>query len=390
MERLNYPANTVYESINVVDEKHAMAMQIQSGSVLSKIYYNRLQRDYSKPYTSYNKNTSSDKNDMSYQQTLGVDNQVNWKTGFGDYVAGLSWQKETFRVDERRRGPFTSSYKTNAVPMKQRDYFSVFGQMTHPFSKQVQMILGARQEFIQQQNGLNNYNEFSPQIQFLYTPTKEQSWYVNAGRAFRMPNYSAMYSSSTLTIGNPDLKPESGYTYELGWKKIGAKDSLKIALFHMDYSNYTSWKNVGGTYIPYNAEFRNTGLEIEYARALKQGWSYNLGASFSNPENKEPGTNWSLYSARTQLTAGLNYKKGKWNGSIAANYLAGRQTSTSEPDGLPASLIANLTLGYDLTPNTHLKLRVENLLDRRDIVSNGSSSYFSQERSFYIGITQDF
>ena len=97
-----------------------------------------------------------------------------------------------------------------------------------------------------------------------------------------------------------------------------------------------------------------------------------------------------MYSARTQLTAGLNYKKGKWNGSIAVNYLAGRQTSTSEPDGLPASLIANLTLGYDLTPNTHLKLRVENLLDRRDIVSNGSSSYFSQERSFYIGITQDF
>ena len=390
VDRVNYPTDKVYETVGVVDEKHSLAMQIQSGSVLSKIYYNRLQRDYTKPYTSYKKNTGSDKNDMSYQQTFGVDNQVNWKTGFGDYVAGLSWQKETFRVDERRLGPFTSAYKTNSVSLKQRDYFSLFGQMTHPFSKQVQMILGARQEFIQQQNGLNNYNEFSPQIQFLYTPTKDQSWYVNAGRAFRMPNYSSMFSSSTITVGNPDLKPESGYTYEFGWKKIGAQDSLKVALFHMDYSNYTSWKNIGGIYIPYNSEFRNTGLEIEYARALKHGWSYNLGASFSNPENKEPGTNWSLYSARTQLTAGLNYKKGKWNGSIAANYLAGRQNTTSEPDGIPASLIANLALGYDLTPTTHLRLRVENLLDRRDIVSNGSTSYFAQERSFYLGITQDF
>lgn len=395
VERINSPAETVYERIGIIDEKNSMALQVQSGSWLSKIYYNRLQRDYSKPYTSYRKNTNSDKNDMSYFQTFGVDNQTTWKTGFGDYVAGLSWQKETFRVDERRTGLFNSTtYKTNAVSLKQRDYVSVFGQLTHPFSKQTQMILGLRQEFIQQQGGLNNYNEFSPQIQFLYTPTKDQSWYVNAGRAFRMPNYTAMYSSSTLTNGNPDLEPESGYTYEVGWKKIGTSDSLKIALYHMDYSNYTSWSSstVNGIlkYTPNNSEFRNTGIEIEYARSLKKGWSFNLGATFSNPENKEKGQDWTLYSARTQFTAGLNYKHGKWKSGIAANYLTGRQTSTTDPGGIPASLIANLTLGYDLTPRTHLNLRVENLFDRRDVVSNGSSAYLAQERSYYIGLTQEF
>jgi iron complex outermembrane receptor protein len=390
VDRVNYPAQTIYETVGVIDVKHSMSLQMQNGLLQSKLYYNGLQRDYTKPYTSYTKNSSSDKNDMSYQQTFGIDNQVAWKTKFGDYVAGMSWQKETFRVDERRLGPFTTAKKSNTVPLKQRDYLSFFGQLTHPFSPQTQMILGLRQEFIQQQGGLNNYSEFNPQIQFLYTPTKEQSWYVNAGRAFRMPNYSAMYSSSTLTIGNPDLEPESGYTYEFGWKKIGKSDSLKVALYHMIYSNYTSWKNIGGTYTPYNAEFRNTGLEIEYAKSLKNGWSYNLGASFSNPENKEPGTEWTLYSAKTQLTAGLSYKRGKWQGSIAANYLDGRQTSTANPTGIPAALLANLTLGYDLTPRTHLKLRVENLFDRRDIVSNGSSAYYAQERSFYLGITQDF
>jgi iron complex outermembrane receptor protein len=390
VDRVNYPSQTLYETVGVVDTKNSMALQIQNGALVSKIYYNGLKRDYTKPYISYAQNSSSNKNDVTYQQTFGVDNQMTWKTGFGDYVGGVSWQKETFQVDERRTGTFTSSRKSNAVPLKQRDYLSFFGQLTHPFSTQTQLILGLRQEFIQQQGGLNNYSEFSPQVQFLYTPTKEQSWYVNAGRAFRMPNYSSMYSSSTLTIGNPDLEPESGYTYELGWKKIGVSDSLKIALYHMQFTNYTSWKSVGGVYTPYNAEFRNTGLELEYARSLNKAWSFNIGASLSNPENKEPGTDWTLYSAKTQLTAGLNYKKGKWSGSIATTYLANRQTSTDQPDGIPNALLANLTLGYSFTPNTKLTLRVENLFDRKDVVSNGSSSYFTQDRSFYLGLTQKF
>ena len=390
VDRVNYPSQVRYETVGVIDVKNSMSLQLKSGLVQSKFYYNGLQRDYTKSSTFYAVNSKDDKNDVSYQQTFGIDNQVAWKTNFGDYVAGLSWQKETFRVDEIRLGPFTTAKKSNAIPLKQRDYLSFFGQLTHPFSTQTQMILGLRQEFIQQQGGLNNYSEFNPQIQFLHSPTKDQSWYVNAGRAFRMPNYSAMYSSSTLTIGNPDLEPESGYTYEFGWKKIGKADSLKIGLYHMIYSNYTSWKSVSGTYTPYNAEFRNTGLEIEYARSLKKGWSINLGASFSNPENKEPGTEWTLYGAKTQLTAGLNYKQGKWQGSIAANYLDGRQASTAYAGGLPAALLANLTLDYDLSAKTHLKLRVENLFDRRDIVSNGSSAYYAQERSFYFGVTQDF
>ena len=167
VDRVNYPAQTIYETVGVIDVKNSMSLQMQNGMVQSKLYYNGLQRDYTKPYTSYAKNSSSDKNDMSYQQTFGIDNQVAWKTKFGDYVAGLSWQKETFRVDERRLGPFTTTKKSNAVPLKQRDYVSFFGQLTHPFSAQTQMILGLRQEFIQQQGGLNNYSEFNPQIQFL-------------------------------------------------------------------------------------------------------------------------------------------------------------------------------------------------------------------------------
>ena len=390
VSRINYPSQTLYETTKVIDQHNDVALQIQSGLLQSKVYFNSLLRDYTKPYTAYGKNTGSDKSDVSQQKNFGIDNQVNWKTGFGSYIAGLTWQAETFEVLERRAGPFTSSYKTNAVPQKQRDSLSLFGQLTHPFNDKTQLILGLRQDFISQSAGLNSYSEFNPQLQLLHSPTPDQSWYFNAGRAFRMPSFSSMFSSSTLTIGNPSLQPESGYTYEVGWKKIHHDDSLKIALYHMQFANYTSWKNVGGVYVPYNAEFRNTGLEIEYAKALKHGWSFNLGASFSNPENKEPSTDWTLYSARTQLTGGLQYGRGKWNGSVAMNYLAGRQVSTDQPDGIPNALLANLTLGFALTDKTKLTLRVENLFDRRDVVSNGSSSYLAQERSFYLGLTQNF
>ena len=379
VDRVNEIGDSVYERIAQKDTKNSLAFHIKNGSWTTKVYGNWLSRQYRK----YNSTGARSGDNTTYFRTLGLDSQTNWKTGFGQYLAGFSWQKDSISADENFYAPNSSS--SAYLAEKQRDFFSLFGQVTRPVSAKTSLIFGLRQEFIRQQGGANNYSELCPQFQVLHTLNNEQSLYLNVGRAFRMPGLSDMYGSTWRKTANPNLEPENGYTYEIGWKKIGKSDALKIALYRMEFTNYIQWEQVANNvYSPYNSEFRNTGLEMNYDRRLNQRWSYNLGSNINNPEERRSGQTWQPTFAKFQLNGGLTYNIGKWSTSLSANYLAGRK------DDLSPTLPVNLVVRYAASKHTQVQLRVENLLNRKDVVSNGSSHYLSPERAFYVSVTQNF
>ncbi|HWR29242.1 MAG TPA: TonB-dependent receptor, partial [Negativicutes bacterium] len=381
VERMSEIGNSLFERIAQKDTKNSLALHIKHGTWTTKAYGNWQSRQYRK----YSSTGARSGDNTTYFQTFGLDSQTNWNTGFGQYMAGFSWQNDSISADESFYAQSSSS--SAYLAQKQRDFFSFFGQVTHALSPKTSLTLGARQEFIRQQGGANDYNEFSPQVQVLHTLNKEQSLYLNVGRAFRMPNLSDMYGSTWRKTANPNLEPESGYTYEIGWKKIGQSDALKIALYQMNFTNYIQWEQDPlhpGTYVPYNSEFRNTGLEVTYDRKLNKRWSFNAGANINNPEERRSGEEWQPTFAKFQLNGGVTYSMGKWSTSLTANYLAGRK------DGLEPTLPVNLVVRYRASKNTQVQLRVENLLDRKDIISNGTSHYLSPERAFYVGVTQNF
>ncbi len=371
------------------DANDIASFQIKSGSWLHKLYYNGLVRRFvnQNPGGSLANNNSALKNSSSlqYMQTYGIDSQSTWKTGFGDYVAGFAWQKDTYE---------TSYFVGTSAPcsLKQRDLLSFFGQVDHPLSKATSVIVGARQDFVLNQNGLKDLSSFSPQVQFLHKLNKEQSIYANVGKSFRASNWSALYSSSSISTGNPDLQPDEGWSYEAGWKKIGAADSLKIGLYILNFPSYHQWTRASdGVYYAKNTEFRNMGMEVSYDRALKNGWSYNLGVMLGSPETKAQGEDWKQSEARLQITSGINYKKEKWAGSLAATLIGQRplfSSSTNMSGEVPNSLQANLALSYDISKQTQLSLRIENLLNRIDYTND--SGYITPERAYYVKVTQKF
>ena len=126
------------------------------------------------------------------------------------------------------------------------------------------------------------------------------------------------------------------------------------------------------------------GLEVNYDRRLNQRWSYNLGSNINNPEERRSGQMWQPTFAKFQLNGGLTYSSGKWSTSLSANYLAGRK------DDLSPTLPVNLVVRYAASKHTQVQLRVENLLNRKDVVSNGSAHYLSPERAFYVSVSQNF
>ena len=114
----------------------------------------------------------------------------------------------------------------------------------------------------------------NPQFQTLYKINDTTSWYINVGRAFQMPTVDAYFGNKASTGG---LKPEKGWTYETGVKKlIGDKSSLRFAVYHMDFDNKLGWSDkdpLTGQQYPINkGEFRNTGVEAEFARTVNAHW----------------------------------------------------------------------------------------------------------------------
>ena len=65
--------------------------------------------------------------------------------------------------------------------------------------------------------------------------TETSKIYVNAGRSFRAPSYTDLYYTDPATKGNPDLKPESGWTYETGWRQeITERSVFNFNVFRRD------------------------------------------------------------------------------------------------------------------------------------------------------------
>lgn len=377
-DRMYSSTNTLYERIDQTETKDLINLKVKHGIWQSSIYNNILDREYKKHNASNSVTADTDTKFSS----LGVDSQTSWQTSFGEYTAGWTWQQETFKADDYHYD--ISSSSSAYVPRKTRDSYSLFMQVKHPLASNRDLIIGARQEFIEQKDA-KDYAEFSPQLQILTRLSNDKSWYVNVGRAFRMPNMSDMYGSTWRKTANPNLEPEYGYNYEIGWKLAKRDYAFKVALYHMDFTNYIRWKEYpsgSGTYVPYNTKFRNTGIELNYEKTLNKIWNYNIGVSYGNPQEyvETPGVSsqWQQTFPKLQFTGGINYHLDKWTASLRGSY-TGERMSDRRP-----MLPVNMTVGYKMSSDKSLELRIENLLNRKDIISHGSAEYFCLPRSYMV------
>ncbi len=104
------------------------------------------------------------------------------------------------------------------------------------------LSIGGREEVIS-----GGYNVFSPNVAAAYTLTRTVRLRASAGHGFRIPTFLDLYYSDPTTIGNPNLKPESSWSYEGGadWTPDSGRVRLSATFFRLqekdtiDYSKYS-------------------------------------------------------------------------------------------------------------------------------------------------------
>lgn len=315
----------------------------------------------------------------------GFDYQQNWGIGKGVLTAGLSGQHEIYKS--------LASYSTKDPASYSRNNWGVFAQWDQKIDKKNSFIIGGRETWTS--GTKQNYNNFSAAGQFLHKMDKNNSLYLNISQSFIMPSFANMYKSGDVQIPNPGLKPQKGINYEIGWKNISGGHKWKAALFltRIDDNISATWNSSNTSYTYENEKFRNEGLELSYALKTEKGLSYYAGLTWQNPRRKSDNKDyWDAKFGKIQLTGAIGYKRDKWNASLQGSFLGSRVGIVSSGPSVDRKpyLLTSLVVGYAPTKQSKVTLTVNNILNRKDIISNSSSSYYGEPRTFMVDYKHTF
>lgn len=313
-------------------------------------------------------NTSTHQKGHNY----GADLQDKFKLGNTMLTVGANYENENTK-------------NSNNIEAAKRNSAAVFFMTETEVSDKTKIFLGAREAYVEESG-----SKFCPQFQVMHSLGTDDNIYLNVNRSMRAPHVNEQWGTATQLM-NPDLKAENGWNYEFGWKKKLAADELfKVNLYHMDINDRIySQRNYNGSgksmFLNAN-KYRNTGVEVSYEKAASEKFSYNVGVSYGNPEQKLAKGDWQRVDFKLGLHAGVGYNLGKTNANIYANYMAERI------NGVKPMLDLTLNVKQQITKNDALRFAVYNLLDRDDIRTGSSSGTGAmlEERNWMLSYEHSF
>ncbi len=100
---------------------------------------------------------------------------------------------------------------SNNLGVHTRDQGGVYAAFDARALKRFSFNVGAREELY---TGVNEV--FSPSVSGAYWVASRLKLRASASHAFRLPDYTELYYSAPGTLGNPNLKPETSWSYEGG------------------------------------------------------------------------------------------------------------------------------------------------------------------------------
>lgn len=248
---------------------------------------------------------------------------------------------------------------------------------------------------------------FSPQLSFLFKPNEIQTFYFSASRGFSLPATEETLTSTGKI--NQDIKPETGYNFELGGKLhfFNKKLYTQIAVYRMEIKDLLVAKRIGDDqYEGVNAgKTFHEGIEI----SLNHNWPINrtfslnsyIGTSIGNYEFKEFVDNGNDYSGNkltgvpaNTASAGfiLNTNSGFYV-SADFQFIDKIPMNDSNADFSDSYSLLNLKTGYQFEILSGLKARLDaginNVTNEKYasmILTNATGVGNAQPRFYYPGL----
>lgn len=220
------------------------------------------------------------------------------------------------------------------------------------------------------------------------------------GKAFRAPNLSDMYSTygtTTIFWSNPDLKPETVVTAEIGAEhEFKTGTLLRATYYRSEISDLIYSTTSGANRNKFNAGTAETeGVDLEARQKLLGGLTAFVNATFVSTTILENSVRPTSVGKQIPLQAekmaniGLEGGRGPWSGSIIGSYVGkmyGSDDNLDIYDNVPGSydpyFTASTKISYKVDKALTASLSVKNMFDREYFGGNSKAD----GRSVYLGL----
>lgn len=265
-------------------------------------------------------------------------------------------------------------------------------------------------------------NAVSPRLALMYEISPALLPYIQYARGFRTPTPDQVNNSfgnpiyGYATIGNPDLKPETSNTFELGLRgKLDGGNSVlrySTAVFTGNYNNFISQEVVSGSGRPFvdpliyqyvnRAKARISGAEARIDWQLANGLGFKAGMAYTKGHTEgADGSSTPLDTVNPFMAVfGLRYEPGeRWYGQTDFIYQSAKRRSDMSKQSdfaPPAAFVMDLRGGYNISKNVALFAGIHNLFNRqywnwsdvRGLADNSTvkDAYTAPGRSFNVGL----
>lgn len=239
------------------------------------------------------------------------------------------------------------------------------------------------------------YGQLSPKITVDYAVSDNSHVYVSYGKSFNPPILYKVYRQSGMlgdnpVLANPDLRPESSTTFEVGYKQDLGKASFEVNAYHIDTKDKVKYMKYSKAKPPYK-RYENVdsadkdGIELSWKYQMQKNLSMYLNYAWQKGStNGEKDYNLPAHIAH----AGVRYTKDKLTTQLDFEYVSARQELdfySGEYGSADAFFLTNLSMTYKLTPEWKLQFAVNNLFDRHfyDVEGTAGRTYtFTTRYSF--------
>lgn len=345
--------------------------------------------------------------------------QKQFKMGENSLLVGAGYQREdldlfTSETEGTKRKPGTPPLFRSLV----RDVYSVYASYNWKMNDKSNLSFNARETIARNNHGTQrnlkdgkltevsneNMSKFTPEVQYVYSVNENASLYAKAGKSFRLPTMTNIYGGSLINPST-NLKPENGTHYEVGYKLNEHNRAWRVAVFNYlikDAIQADSVRDdktqsiVDVTY--YNEDIRNTGIELSVNINHDDKWSSAWGFTLHNPQSRNMHNwgddAWHKQYSRYQANGMINYKLGKFTSNLKGNFVGARKSvksaSTAVVRDIKPQFFTDLDLSYAPAKNHRFYFHLNNIFDRQDITTNGTTNYVNLGRNFMVGYELSF
>lgn len=206
------------------------------------------------------------------------------------------------------------------------------------------------------------------------------------GTAFKVPSF---YALANPFIGNPDLRPESATSGELGVEWKDGNNRISVTYFRATYRDLIDFLPEQPPRLANRARVNSEGLLATVLVRVNRNLSGSLGLQHAMTKDAATDTDL-LNRPRWRFTSELNWSNGSDLTFVTRFIFTGRRHDFSIPTGiltLEATERAMAALTWDASPKVQVSLVAENLLDDRDQDAIG---FTAASRRARISLTRNF